>query len=118
MDWLHKKGSLTTEYAVLIAVTSSALILMSLYMRRAIAGGIRKSADAIGEQYAPGQVTSDMTTTTSGQTVTTSQSSRKVVNGNNVVAVDSTTTIPDTNPETTTVAGSESIGPLGTDLWK
>ncbi len=117
MGRLPKKGSLTTEYAVLIAVTISALLVMSVYMRRAIAGGIRKSADAIGEQYAPGQVTSDMTTTASGASATSSQSTRTPLNGKNVVTVDSTTTIPNTNPETTTVTGSETIGPLGTDLW-
>ena len=117
MRLLRNKASVITEYAVIVIVVVSAVLTMAIYMRRSIAGGIKKSADAIGEQYAPGKVVSDMTTTTSGETVSNTTTARQVVSGKNVVTADTVTTIPAANPETTTVTGTETIDGLGTDLW-
>ena len=51
-----RKGSLTLERAVLIAVVAAALIAMSVYIRRAISGRFRDAADSFGfgRQYEPG----------------------------------------------------------------
>jgi len=51
-----RKGSLTLERAVLIAVVAAALIAMSVYIKRAISGRFRDAADSFGfgRQYEPG----------------------------------------------------------------
>ncbi len=51
-----RRGSLAIEYTVLIAVVVAALIGMQVYVRRAICGKWRASADAFGygRQYEPG----------------------------------------------------------------
>lgn len=113
----NRRGVLTTEYAVIVAAAVSAILVMAMYMRRAIAGGIRKSADAIGEQYAPGEVDAFSETTTSGKNIVTSQSSRQQVDGRNMVTSTTTTNIPAQVPEVTTTTSQETIGPLGSDLW-
>jgi Flp pilus assembly pilin Flp len=50
-----KKGFLAIEYAVLIAIIVAALIAMQGYIRKAISGRWRESADSIGfgMQYEP-----------------------------------------------------------------
>lgn len=113
---IRKRGVIMTEYATLIAATISAILLMAVYVRRAIAGRLRSAADSIGDQYAPGEVTSVVTTTnTSGKTVTNSRLLPTFVNGSKVLAMETTTSTA--TPETTRTEVFEVVGPLGTDLW-
>ena len=107
-------GSTITEYATLIAVCISAILMMVFYMRRAIAGRLRDAADGIGEQYDPRNTTGRITTTTSGKTITSTRAVDQVINGENVTASESATTM---QPETTVTQGSETVGPIGNDLW-
>ena len=55
------KGSLTIEYAILIAIVVAALIGMQDYVRRAICGRWRVAADTFGHgrQYEYGVTTID-----------------------------------------------------------
>jgi len=48
------------EYAVLIACVAAALIAMQIYMKRGNQGRLRQASDAIGEQYAPLSVNSNV----------------------------------------------------------
>ncbi len=51
----NKKGFLSLEYAVLIAIVIAALIAMAFYFKRALSARWRDSGDAIGfgRQYQP-----------------------------------------------------------------
>lgn len=53
------RGQGTVEYAVLIAVTVAALVGMSVYTKRALAGRWRAVGDTFGygRQYEPGVTT-------------------------------------------------------------
>lgn len=52
---IKNKSQNILGYALLIAVVVAALIAMSVYMKRRIQGGYKKSADVFGqeEQYQP-----------------------------------------------------------------
>ena len=54
-----KKGSLSLEYAVLLAIVVAALITMSGYIRRSLCGRWRDVGDAFGQgrQYSPSSTT-------------------------------------------------------------
>ncbi|MFC1675078.1 hypothetical protein ACFL1K_04265 [Candidatus Omnitrophota bacterium] len=52
----NKRGQITLEFAVLIAVIAAALVAMSIYIKRAAQGSLREAADSIGDQYAPKRV--------------------------------------------------------------
>jgi Flp pilus assembly pilin Flp len=56
MAILSPRGSFSIEYAVLIVVLASAVVGMSVYMKRAISGRWRQSADTFGQgrQFEPG----------------------------------------------------------------
>lgn len=45
------------EYAVIVACVVGALVAMSVYVKRAMQGRLRQSADELGEQYAPKNTT-------------------------------------------------------------
>ena len=64
------KGQSSVEYAVLIGVVVAALVSMGTYMRRGLAGRLRASSDSLGDQYAPGRATSDLTLETLSDTTT------------------------------------------------
>jgi Flp pilus assembly pilin Flp len=50
-----KKGMLSLEYAILIAILVAALLGMAVYIKRAISGKFRESGDVFGygRQYVP-----------------------------------------------------------------
>ena len=55
MAYLNKKrGQSTLEYAMLIIIIIAALITIQVYIKRGVQGGIKKSADDIGDQFSPG----------------------------------------------------------------
>ena len=64
MRWLAKeKGQTFIEYMAIITCVIAALLAMQFYIQRAVQGRLRSAADQIGDQYAPAQVTGEMTTT-------------------------------------------------------
>ena len=112
------------EYAVLIAVVAAALLAMQVYMKRGFSGGWRNASDSLGEQYEPKNTTSKLTTTVTGTSVTKSelllQQDFKDSNGvaKKANMIQTTTTIDANDPETTSRTGNETVGPIGTNLWK
>lgn len=56
INFARKKGSLLLEYTFFIAVIVAALIGMQIYVKRAVCGRWRQSADVFGSgrQYEPG----------------------------------------------------------------
>ena len=49
----RRKGQSTLEYALIIAVVVSALLMMQHYVKRGIGGKLRSSSDEIGDQFDP-----------------------------------------------------------------
>ncbi len=65
-----KKGQSMLEYAVLICVVLSALMIMHVYVKRAYQGRLKQEADSLGQQYSPPFSSSHIRTTTSTNNVT------------------------------------------------
>ena len=63
----------TLEYAVVIACVVAALLGMQFYLKRGIQGKLRQAGDEIGEQYAPTNVQSNITTETKSTTTVTQE---------------------------------------------
>lgn len=55
-----QKAQSTVEYAVLISVVVSGLLITQVYLKRGLQGKLRDSTDQIGEQYSPGRTTSNI----------------------------------------------------------
>ncbi|MBI3319015.1 MAG: hypothetical protein HYZ89_00280 [Candidatus Omnitrophica bacterium] len=72
------KGQNTLEYAVVLAAVSAALLAMKLYVRRGIAGELRRAADSVGEQYDPRNTTGKITLGSHSDTTTTVQSLNEI----------------------------------------
>ena len=49
-----RRGQTTLEYAILVIVIIGALITMQTYIKRALQGKFRESADQIGDAFSPG----------------------------------------------------------------
>ncbi len=98
---LGQRGQSTLEYAVLIVVIIAALIAMQVYLKRGIQGRVRESADQIGEQFSPGQTTSNRIT------YVNASSTEVQANG-------SSTTIMN---QFQTVSGDESVGNASVEYW-
>jgi Flp pilus assembly pilin Flp len=98
----HQKGQGTVEYTMVVICIAAALITMQYYIKRAIQGRMRESADSIGEQYAPKHMDSQVTIT---QTGTTTIKAEAVQDPNDVNKFGLKTT--STTDETTTRTGHE-----------
>ena len=111
-----RRGQSSIEYAVVIAVAVSALVAMSVYIKRGISGKLRAAADSVGEPYHPRQTDADLTLSVINNTTTEAKllKDQPVSDGTADVMV---TTITINGPDTTTKTGTETVGPLGTDLW-
>lgn len=78
----HNKGQSLIEYTVVVICMVASLLGMQYYIKRAVQGRLRESADAIGEQYAPRHTSSAITTTHTGTTdIETKEVSRDGVFG-------------------------------------
>jgi hypothetical protein len=66
-----KNGQSLLEYTILFAVALSAILIMQFYVKRAYQGRLKKEADTVGQQYAPGLTTGITTTNTQSTSVTT-----------------------------------------------
>lgn len=110
-----RNGQSIVEYGVLIAVIVGALLAMQVYVKRGLSGRLRASADSLGEQYAPRKTSANVTLKVKSDTVTTSKLKKdQTVAGQKVDVIETETKI---NQETTERTGTETVGPLGTDLW-
>lgn len=47
----HKKGQSMLEYAILLAIIIAAVLVMQTYVKRGFQGGLKDSADKIGDQF-------------------------------------------------------------------
>ena len=109
-----KKAQTTLEYAVVIICVIAALLAMQVYLKRGFQGRLRGAADSIGEQYAPGNTTSDLTTTFSSSSTTT------VTTSTDAQGRDISTTIvvtPEGAPDTQARSGTETVGALEKSLY-
>ena len=114
-----RRGQSTFEYATVVAIVSAALLGMAIYVKRAISGQLRSSADSMGQQYHPTQTTSEHTLDIRSTTITTSTLvPDQVIRGLPADVMVYTTEIPKDKPETTTRTGHEEVGPIGDDVWK
>ncbi|MCM8790023.1 MAG: hypothetical protein NC916_03290 [Candidatus Omnitrophica bacterium] len=59
---LNKKGQSILEYTIILTVVVAAILMMQVYVKRAVQGKARDSADEIGEQYSVGYSTSNIIT--------------------------------------------------------
>ena len=62
----RSKAQSTLEYVVLIAVVVGAILGVQQYVRRAVEGRGKQSADQIGEQWSSGDSRYNLTVTASG----------------------------------------------------
>lgn len=99
-----RRGISTVEFAALAVCLVIALIAMQGYVSRAMQGRLRQQADSIGEQYAPGRTTSDVT-------LTYASSSTTITNTTDVDGLTNTTAITNTTDQQARL-GSETVGPL------
>ena len=97
----YRRGQGILEYSILIICIAAGLLAMQYYVKRAIQGRLRQSADSIGEQYSPGHMTSTITTTQKGKTT---------VEGKQVWYHDPITKKLGLALETTTTIGGEGEG--------
>ena len=58
----QKRAQSTLEYAILIGVIVAGLIAMQVYLKRGFQGKLKEGADSMGEQFSPGQTTTNYTT--------------------------------------------------------
>lgn len=98
------RAQLSLEYAVVIVCVVASLVAMQIYISRSMQGRMRQAADSIGEQYAPGNTTSDITATFNYNTNTT-------VNTTENAGITTTTTVANFQ-ETQSRSANETVGPL------
>lgn len=105
MKKLHcRQGISTVEFAALAVFLVVALIAMQGYVSRAMQGRLRAQSDSIGEQYAPGDTTSDTT-------LTLTSSSTTITNTTEVDGLTNTTTTSNST-DGQIRSGWETVGPL------
>lgn len=107
-----KTGQSIVEYAALIAIVVAVLIAMQIYIKRGISGRLRAASDDIGEQYEPKKTTSDFTIRLFSNRMEKVRTEERGTLGNVTISES------DIIQEKTTREGSETIGELGTDLWR
>lgn len=99
-----KRAQSSLEYALVIVCVVAALLAMQIYIKRSVQGRMRQTADSIGEQYAPGNTTSDTTLTINSNSDTTATTTE--LDGT------TTTTTESDFDETQSRSGTETVGPL------
>lgn len=78
MMFCRQKGQTVLETAILLLAIVIAFLAMQAYLRRGIAGRVRDSVDAIGQQYDPGDTVSDFSINHVSNTTTTTVASRQL----------------------------------------
>ena len=84
---LNKHGQSLLEYSILFAVILSAILIMQFYVKRGYQGRLKKEADTVGQQYAPGHTTSIILTTTNSTSASTVADgiNSTVINANSIM---------------------------------
>ena len=108
-------GQSTFEYAAVVAIVAAALLSMAIYVKRAISGRLRESADSVGEQYHPTQTVSNLNLVVNNTTTTTSQLLVDQNLGGIVANVMESNTNVDDNSNRT---GTENVGAIGSSIWQ
>ena len=98
----YRRGQGILEYSILIICIAAGLLAMQYYVKRAIQGRVRQSADSIGEQYSPGHMEES--------TITTTQKGKTTVEAKQVWYHDPITKKLGLALETTTTIGGEGEG--------
>ena len=68
----RKNGQSIVEYAILLGVVITSLLIMQVYIKRSYQGRIKQEADQVGQQYSPGHTTSVVETNTNSNSTTRS----------------------------------------------
>ena len=116
-----RRGQSMVEYAAMIAIVVAALLAMQIYMKRGVSGRLRQGVDSMGGQYDPKNTSSNFTISTKMDTTTTSTPVPVTFVGavtgeqRDATVLQTTTTI---NNSTTTRSGTETVGPLGNNLFE
>lgn len=110
-DFSHRSQSMV-EYAMVMACVVAALITMQFYVKRAIQGRVRESADTIGEQYAPRHMNSQITVTQTGNTTVKAEAVVDPTDPNKFGLKTTSTT-----NEATTRTGYENVGKFEDKLF-
>ncbi len=113
---MKRNGQNVIEYTVVISCIIAALIATQFYVKRALQGRLRSAADQIGQQYEPGQTTSNFTTTINRDVtseITTHQP--LTIEGQDGYATLRTETI---NQDESVRQGSETVDGFGSSLWE
>ncbi len=107
-----RKAQSTLEYVMGIAIVVAGLLAMQIYIKRAVEGNLKVSADNIGGQYAPKHTTSEINTTNTSHTQTTTET--------NTAEDDLLETIVTvtTDYDTTTQEGTENLGVFEAGLFE
>jgi hypothetical protein len=107
-----RRGQSTLEYTLMVICIVAALVTMQYYIKRAVQGRVRESADSIGDQYAPKSMDSRITVT---QTGTTTIVANQVTDPTDPARFGLQTT--STTDETTTRNGYENVGRFENKLF-
>jgi Flp pilus assembly pilin Flp len=115
-------GQAFVEYAVIIAVICAALLGMRIYVKRAMMGKMRQSAEEIGSQYSPKSTSATTSIDVTPSSVTTP--TLIPLKNNKGVAVTDIYGLPVYGIETTTVSNettnrthTESVGPYEASFY-
>ena len=108
-------GQSVFEYTAIFAVVAAALLVMQIYIKRAVSGHLRKSMDSLADPYAPRHTTSTVTVVVTGATI----SEQKVVKDKNIgaglIADVTVSTVTQTAPEVITRNSTETQGAFATE---
>jgi hypothetical protein len=116
---MMKKAQSTLEFAVVITCVVAALLAMQIYMKRSMEGGLKASADNLGEQFSPTNTASNTTVSFYSPTWTdvseTEFHMHTQVPGD--VIEDVTSELRDVDPEQRSISGNETVGKLEKSLY-
>ena len=110
-------GQTAIEYGILIVIIVAAVLAMPVYIKRGVTGRLRSAADSVGSAYEPGNTTSTFTLDVKRDLTTKSELKKDQDVGAGVKADVIITTVT-INTDASERSGNETVGKLGTDLWK
>jgi hypothetical protein len=111
-----RRGQSSLELAVMVAALVGGLVTMAVYLKRAIMGNLRGGANQIGEQYEPRRSTALLVETASSASTTHTVLVPDQDIGGGIIA-DITVSTTETPQDLRVLSGTETVGPLGRDLW-
>lgn len=112
---MRLKAQSTLEYAMVVACVAAALLAMQFYLKRGIQGKLRQAGDEIGEQYAPGNADSSITTTTDSEMII--NQSLVQLNDSKDNPINGIESKVEIDHDTTTKKGHENLGAFENGLF-